>query len=144
MPYPTASIRYGRMVLENAYGPETLDLAMPFEVQIWNGTDFELHSDEICWAYNTADAVITDISPNTSVDANSGTINSGRPAAGAPIRLTAPGEGNTGNVQVEYPVPLYWQSDFDGDGVEENPQATATFGVYRGHDRVIYWQEVLN
>jgi MSHA biogenesis protein MshQ len=136
-----ASIRYGRMVLENAYGPETLDLAMPFEVQIWNGTDFELHSDEICWAYNTADAVITDMPPNTSVDANSGTINSGRPAAGAPIRLTAPGEGNTGNVQVEYPVPLYWQSDFDGDGVEENPQATATFGVYRGHDRVIYWQE---
>jgi len=26
----------------------------------------------------------------------------------------------------------------------QNPRATATFGVYRGNDRIIYWREVLN
>lgn len=136
-----ASIRYGRMILENAYGPENLDLEMPFEVQIWNGADFELHGDETCWAYDTADALITGTPPNTSVSVSSGTMSGGRPEPAAPLVLAAPGEGNTGSVQVEYPVPLYWQYDFDDDGVEENPKSTATFGVYRGHDRVIYWQE---
>ena len=32
-------------------------------------------------------------------------------------------------------------ADFNGDGSLEDPSALATFGVYRGHDRVIYWQE---
>ena len=85
--------------------------------------------------------MITGTPPNTSVSANSGTLSGGRPEPAALLVLAAPGEGNTGSVQVEYPVPLYWQYDFDDDGVEENPKSTATFGVYRGHDRVIYWQE---
>lgn len=136
------SIRYGRLVLENAYGPEILDLSVPFEAQIWNGSRFQRHTDESCWTYNTADVQVTGTPPNTAVDANTGTLDSGLPATGAPLVLSAPGEGNTGSVLVEYPVPLYWQDDFGGNGVADNPRATATFGVYRGHDRIIYWREV--
>ena len=33
------------------------------------------------------------------------------------------------------------KDDLDGDGGLDDPTATATFGVYRGHDRVIYWRE---
>lgn len=135
------SIRYGRLVLENAYGPETMALQVPFEAQVWNGARFTRHTDENCWAYNTADVLVTDTPPNTSVDARSGTLDSGAAESGEELVLTAPGEGNTGSVAIEYPVPTYWQDDFDGDGSVENPSATATFGVYRGHDRVIYWQE---
>lgn len=135
------SIRYGRLALENAYGPETMKLQVPFEAQVWNGARFTRHADENCWAYNTADAIVTDTPPNTSVDARSGTLNTGMAESGEELVLTAPGEGNTGSVTIEYPVPTYWQDDFDGDGSVENPSATATFGVYRGHDRVIYWQE---
>ena len=135
------SIRYGRLVLENAYGPETMALQVPFEAQVWNGARFTRHTDETCWAYNTADAIVTDTPPNTSVDAKSGTSSAGMAEPGKELVLTAPGEGNTGSVIIEYPVPTYWRDDFDGDGSVENPSATATFGVYRGHDRVIYWQE---
>ncbi len=136
-----ASIRYGRLFLENAYGPETMNLRVPFEAQIWNGSRFERHTDENCWAYDTADAVITDTPPNTTVDARTGTLVDGAPASGSELVLSAPGGGNTGSVQVRYPVPGYWQDDFNGDGSVEDPTAIATFGVYRGHDRVIYWQE---
>jgi len=38
-------------------------------------------------------------------------------------------------------VPLWLEADFDGDGSLDDPTGLATFGVYRGHDRVIYWQE---
>ena len=136
-----ASTRYGRLFLENTYGPETMDLKVPFEAQIWNGSRFERHTDENCWTYNTADAVITDTPPATSVDAETGTLTGGAPVSGAELLLEAPGEGNTGSVLVRYPVPSYWQDDFDGNGSVEDPTATVTFGVYRGHDRVIYWQE---
>jgi MSHA biogenesis protein MshQ len=135
------SIRYGRLVLENAYGPETMDLRVPFEVQIWNGTRFERHADENCWVYSTADAVITDTPPNTVVDGATGMLAGGAPQSGSEIVLSAPGEGNTGSIRVRYPVPGYWQDDFDGNGSKEDPTAIATFGVYRGNDRVIYWGE---
>ena len=135
------SIRYGRLALENAYGPETADLEVPMEAQIWNGSRFVRHQDEICWAYNTADAVITDTPPNTSVSPRAGVFDSGAPPSGQALILGQPGAGNTGQVTVRYPVPAYWQYDYDGDGSDEDPQAIATFGVYRGHDRVIYWQE---
>ncbi|WP_286221802.1 LamG domain-containing protein [Marinobacter apostichopi] len=149
LPATGTSIRYGRLVLENAYGPEDPNayastpraLQMPFEAQIWNGSRFTRHTDENCWVYNTADALVTDTPPNTSVDARSGTMTNGIAESDEELLLTPPGAGNTGSVMVEYPVPVYWQDDYDGDGTNENPSAIATFGVYRGHDRVIYWQE---
>lgn len=141
LPSSGTSIRYGRLVLENAYGPETMALQVPFEAQVWNGSRFMRHTDENCWAYNTADVVVTDTPPNTTVDARSGTMTNGIAEPDKELLLTSPGSGNTGSVLVSYPVPAYWQDDFDGDSSIENPSATATFGVYRGHDRVIYWQE---
>src|SRR5690554_2694478 len=35
----------------------------------------------------------------------------------------------------------YWERDPAPDELQ-NPRATATFGVYRGNDRIIYWREV--
>ncbi|MDY6980574.1 MAG: LamG domain-containing protein [Pseudomonadota bacterium] len=46
-----------------------------------------------------------------------------------------------GNVTVRGNAPGYLQFDWDGDGSEEDPEATATFGRYRGDDRIIYWRE---
>ncbi|MFO8025735.1 DUF6701 domain-containing protein, partial [Thiohalophilus sp.] len=46
-----------------------------------------------------------------------------------------------GNVTVRANTPGYLQDDWDGDGSEEEPEATATFGRYRGDDRIIYWRE---
>jgi len=135
------SIRYGRLALENAYGPETMELQVPFEVQVWNGVRFTRHTEESCWDYNTSDVIVTDTPPNTSVDPKSARLSGGTAETGEELLLIKPGEGNTGSVSMEYPVPAYWQDDFDGDGSVENPSAIATFGVYRGHDRVIYWQE---
>jgi MSHA biogenesis protein MshQ len=50
-----------------------------------------------------------------------------------------PGDQNEEGVR--FIVPIWLQGDFDGNGSLENPSALATFGVYRGNDRVIYWQE---
>ncbi|MFE8072910.1 hypothetical protein QQM79_17765 [Marinobacteraceae bacterium S3BR75-40.1] len=138
-------IRYGRLRLENAYGPETRDIEVPAEVQVWNGTAFERHVDESCWSYNTGNVNVTDQPPATSVNAQSGTANSGMLQDTAPLVLQAPGSGNTGEVTVTWPVNAYWRVDTDNDGAEDDdPLARVQFGVYRGHDRIIYWREKTN
>ena len=60
------------------------------------------------------------------------------------LELVAPGADKTGDVTVTYPVPRWLQDDYNLDGTltdPESPASLATFGVYRGHDRVIYWRE---
>jgi len=39
-------------------------------------------------------------------------------------------------------VAPYLQYDWSGTGTLSNPSASATFGIYRGDDRFLYWREV--
>ncbi|WP_421858241.1 DUF6701 domain-containing protein [Marinobacter salarius] len=140
-------IRYGRLELTNAYGPETSDIVVPFEVQYFSSAmdGFVRNQADSCWTYNTSTDVSLDQSGlsggSTSVDGVSDTLAAGRPKPGSELVLTAPGEPNSGDVLATFVVPIWLQDDFNGDGSLEDPSALATFGVYRGHDRVIYWQE---
>lgn len=52
-----------------------------------------------------------------------------------------PGLPDVGQVEVEYAVPVWLRDDFNNDGTLTSPRAQAQFGVYRGHDRIIYWRE---
>ena len=35
------------------------------------------------------------------------------------------------------------QYDWNGTG-DENPRGTATYGRFRGHDRIVYWRELVD
>jgi|GEM_PF-2228317 MSHA biogenesis protein MshQ len=138
-------IRYGRLRLDNAYGPETENLVVPATVEIWDGSRFVRNVDETCWAYTTGSAIVSGEPPETSVIPRSGKMVLGQPEETAQLELVAPGLQNTGEVNITWPVPGYWRVDADRDGSRDDlPEALATFGVYRGNDRIIYWQEVLN
>ena len=152
LPSPTpftpagVEIRYGRLSLNNTFGPETLDLTVPMRAQFWDGGRFTLNTDESCWVYDTDNDVTLDQSGlsggSTSVVSVTDSLVAGEPMDGSELVLTSPGEDKTGDVGVTFVVPKWLQDDFDGDGALENPTATATFGVFRGHDRIIYWREV--
>lgn len=116
-----------------------------------------------CWQYNPSGEAVD----GSSVEMNPGTVaenisaddvfglNMGEPDSGlnsgepdsedGRIWLRSlsgelqPGDENEESVTVV--VPIWLQDDFSGDGSLENPTATATFGVFRGHDRIIYWRE---
>ncbi|MEP1216477.1 MAG: DUF6701 domain-containing protein [Marinobacter sp.] len=139
---------YGRLQMENAYGPETSNLQIPFRAEYFTANGFTLNTADSCWLYNTATTVTLDQSGlsggSTSVVAASGSLEAGIPVPGNELILSAPGEGNRGNVRATFSVPLWLRGDFSEDGALEDPSALATFGVYRGNDRIIYWQEVLN
>ncbi len=128
-------IRYGRLQMENVYGPETVDeLFMPFSAEYWNGAGFVTNTDDGCTAWNTAD--ITDPEAYHSLVADSSVLAGG---VGGPLVLEP--NGDRGTDTLSWDMPIWLEGDWDQDGALEDPSATATFGVFRGNDRIVYWRE---
>ncbi|MBL4728421.1 MAG: DUF11 domain-containing protein [Gammaproteobacteria bacterium] len=201
----TETFRYGRLMIDNTFGPETEELAIPFRIEYWTGTDWAINTLDNCTvlSYNASednatlrsayyvddswedaldgngngqddgetvienDAVIanTDIiisisggltGESSGVDINGDDVDDDRP-----LITSAPGEGFEGSVLVEFDLnngTLYsldflsydWRSTVEIDVLDEiedgnyvnNPRGQVNFGSYRGHDRVINWQEI--
>ena len=141
--------RYGRMVVNNAYGPELLDLDVTLQSEYFDGAQFKLNTEDSCSSYIKTDATLSNytgdlagVAPVNVIEPSvlTAMIN-GRSPRMSPLLLEKPGAGNDGSVTVTLTVPNWLQFDFNGDLTPENPSGLATFGHYRGHDRVIYWRE---
>lgn len=141
-------IRYGRMVLDNAYGPETLPLAIPIRTEYFNGSTFIPNNIDSCTPYASTYALLDDFTSPLSVGdtlvSGAGTLLNG--ALGT-FTLSAPGVGKEGSLVLEYNLgtggaDLPWlQFDWEGDGSRLNPTAKATFGIFKGNPRLIYMRE---
>ncbi|GHF82878.1 DUF6701 domain-containing protein [Thalassotalea marina] len=163
-----SKIRFGRWVIENAYGPETSVLPVNMQVEFWDGTTWQTNELDNCTA-------LIEISSPTG--RKSGAIYSGGLAdgeyrlvelnsfnygntKGATIRTNtqfdqgrlvnkvifdAAGENNTPKLKFEYQVPEWLQYDWQGNSnFTDNPISELQFGLFRGNDRIISWREVGN
>ncbi|MFT3928994.1 MAG: hypothetical protein QM709_01750 [Spongiibacteraceae bacterium] len=145
----TTELRYGRLRLDSMSGPANLPLAIPMTTEYWNGTGFITNlADTSCTtiAINNSTVTLGPYSGNlnsgeTGFANTSGFITSGK--ASSLLQLNAPGNGNEGSVGVSFVNPWPWlQIDWNGDGsLDGNVSATASFGTYRGSDRIIFWLE---
>ena len=164
---PTSKeIRFGRVQLENSYGPETSNLPQPLSVNYFKDGQYVLSTDDGCTPYNSNKMTLTNISlinfssvtPLPDITSISGKFIEEIPLGETrAIELTAPGAGNIGQVCVSYDIYSWlkykWAIDEDNlqcpfvkadvDGLyNDNPRAVATFGIYRGNDRIIYQREI--
>ncbi len=150
--------RYGRLFINNAFGPEVLALSMPVRAEFWNSTAFIVNMMDSCTTLTDAPppggapadpdswgdfdlSVYTDsLAPGETTPAYSAILN----GTGA-LDLSAPGVGNTGAVRIDVRGPAWLRFDYDANPVtpDEDAHAEATFGQYRGNDRVIYWRELI-
>jgi MSHA biogenesis protein MshQ len=140
---PTGNLqRYGRAILFDTYGSSEAGttLALPLGIQYYDGIDFINHSDDVSSLFNSN---LLGCNP------------AGGSLACADIAVNAADVGNGGayylvknddkrgtltfvlNILADAP---YLQYDWFGGG-PTNPSANATFGVYRGDDRFLYWRE---
>ena len=142
------NLRFGRAYLENSFGPETANLPQPFSTQYLNASGSYVVNDlDSCTNYDASNILLTSGTLNkalTGVSTAIGQLDSGEARA---IILTAPGAGNQGTINVEYNIYDWLQYDWSWNGVDakvfnENPSAVATFGLFRGNDRIIYQREV--
>jgi hypothetical protein len=158
--------RYGRLLINNAFGPETEDLAITFRVEYFDGERFVVNTDDSCTVIDAADLTLVPgtytgnlddgetaiVTPQTT-EFHDGQVQ-GVEAATNPsdetFTATAPGEGNGGTVDVELdldalglPFLQFRWPEINAD-YNENPRAQLEFGQFRSHDRVIHWQEIYN
>ncbi|MBX2858674.1 MAG: LamG domain-containing protein, partial [Cellvibrionaceae bacterium] len=159
----SSGLRFGRLRLGDAFGPETHNLPVNFLVEYWDGRLWRRHLDDSCTsivrsAISYPSGTI-DNPANLNIALGSATTSGSYAAASASdIQFidgdagqffSAPGAGNTGSFAVDIDLNLYpWlRYDWDNNGSYNDsalPSARFNFGSYRGHDRIIYWQEVLH
>ena len=154
----TQILRHGRVVMDNTYGPETEILRMPTRAEYWDGSRWVLNTNDSCTTavYGLGSQVDNaglgynfdpDLVAGQSVVRSGGTatFQAGQfellwqavTSSGAPYRgqVTAP---------LDVPPWLEWYWNWNGvsPSVLTEPRASAYFGRYRGHDKIIYWREV--
>ncbi|VAX08160.1 MSHA biogenesis protein MshQ [hydrothermal vent metagenome] len=167
---PVINVYSGRLNIENAFGSELDDLAVPVTVQYFNGNSYVTNAlDSNC---STISLSLSDPDATDSLtagtggsagqtclwddDAESGSNNCSASSilpgpvseqfAEPPVAgnfnswLKAPGAGNTGNMDITGTAPVWLQYDWNGGGLID-PGGRASFGLFRGDDRIIYWRE---
>jgi hypothetical protein len=146
-------INYGRMTVGNAYGSELLPLNMAIKAQFF---------DSLSGSFIGA-AIDNCTSFDASVDINLGAATYTASLTAADLGLTGAGNlvgglasfvlhdnasstvgpGVTGDVSFIKSVPLYLQYDWDGDLVfTDDPGAKASFGIFGGNSRQIYYRQI--
>lgn len=150
------AMRWGRLALENAYGPELAALSVPLLLQSFNGSAFVPNSLDSCTSLPVAQLAMTSafgtvaapgplrvnaLNPNTTT-ATLGGFSGGIGS----LTLSPPGNGGDGYVDLRANLAaLPWlRFDWNGNGVHDNdPTARASFGIHKGRPRLIYQREVV-
>lgn len=143
-------MRFGRLALTGAYGPETAPLPVPWQVEYYDGSDFILNADDSCTQWQSAQLVWADkegrliadglTAPGFGFPATDFRVDAGD----AGLIMSAPGAGNQGVIalNVDLSGQSYLQHDWDGDGLfDDDPAADIVFGQYRSHDKVIFQRQ---
>ncbi len=140
---------YGKILVKNTHGPADMHLPMPIESQYWNGSEYEKIKEDSCLTFSNSGLNLVDATyfgalqqGETSIINGTALFNSGEET----ITLSAPGNDNSGAVvpfiDLDAVSLSYLKIDEDQDGTMDNPSGRATFGVFRGHDNIIWWEEV--
>ncbi|MFT6133049.1 MAG: MSHA biogenesis protein MshQ [Shewanella sp.] len=156
-----ANMRYGRLALESTYGPETEPLKVPIKAEYYDTGRWLLNTDDsgTSIAFNQSTDHIkllasgsADITSDINNISSTGSLLLGVADDSNDLLLNAPGDMGVVKLQLNPSNdPTGWSDylnyDWNGDGVidsDDHPEATVTFGQFRGNDRIIHWREVFN
>lgn len=146
-----AEFRYGRLRLANATGSELLALPVPLTAQYWDGRGFVANPADQCTALAAPGLTFYPQSTDNQLASGETAASYNAPlvAGAGNLRLSAPGTGNYGYLDVGVDAPDWlkynWDgSDQGGDGnlYDDAPRARAAFGRRRGSDAVIIRREI--
>jgi len=158
------NLRYGRLRLDDAFGPETAILPVNFATEYWAGSFFVTNPNDSCTkilrsaiTYQPPGNILTPA--NLTVPLTGGTTTGSYSSisateinftgGSAQHFFTAPTNKAQGAFNVDVDLTSYpWlRFDWNQDGNHSDislPTARFGFGSYRGHDRIIYWRERFN
>ncbi|NOH55732.1 MSHA biogenesis protein MshQ [Vibrio coralliilyticus] len=147
------ALRWGRLVINDTYGSEIATVRQRLELQHYQSNRFETNTDDSCTSFGAIGnfvftsgeyTVVTNGSP-TQPEVNASLVSATASSGESWIEFTPPGSGITGTITTSLNVNSLFpwlMDDEDGDGNFENSTSGLTqFGLYRGSDRVIWWNE---
>ena len=155
-------LRYGRWRTENVFGPENENLVMPSQTEYFDGSNFVLNSADNCSVIDPGMSVTDSSGSSVASPYNDIPIGDGSSSLAynptlvggeAGLVFAAPGLAPAGDEHygsagflLDLSSQPWLRFDWNGDDTldgNDDQQHSATFGQYRGHDRIIYWREVL-
>lgn len=155
-------IRFGRLRLVNAHGSELLDLPVPIETQYWTGSAFARNGADSCTRIDAANLRMGNWQRNLAACETSAALGGRFNAGRGNLRLSRPGAGNSGSVDLAVELGATASGSVCVGGVanattaanqpwlagawsagawDQNPAARASFGLYRGNPALIYSRE---
>jgi MSHA biogenesis protein MshQ len=159
------TMRFGRLRLQNSYGPVTVGQVVPLETQYWNGTSFVRNTDDSCTTLNREHVALSSYTLSLNACETAATPASVSFSGGqASLPIAAAGAGNTGRVlltpilgstsgqqycpakggaeaAVTSASRAYLQARWTGVSWNEDPSARATFGLYGQARNFIFYRE---
>lgn len=152
-------LRFGRIRMDNVYGPDSANLTMPVYAEYWNGNRWQVNSSDQCTSLTNVA-----LQPGT-------TVYKPAIASGQHVTRELPAEQShfwdgklqlvwhnhfdpraavdhryyRGEINAPLAVPAWMQFYWGWHNADplqsSDPRASAFFGRYRGDDKVIYWHE---
>ncbi len=163
----TTETRFGRLRLNNTFGSSLLDLPLPLSTQYYDGNFFVTNTADSCTTLSASDirfdfvagtpnlvACETHLSPAGAI-----TFASGQAA----VRLTKPGNGNDGAVDLAVNLgavasgnsctsaassaataanKTWLRGNWGSGSYNDDPRGRATFGIFKNADQFLYFREV--
>ncbi|WP_113907029.1 DUF11 domain-containing protein [Aliidiomarina celeris] len=151
--------RYGRLVLENIFGPEDQVLDIKAYIEYWDGTRFVPNEDDDNTSLNPLRFTILS-SPFVTDPTILGGATTVQNGALPPLSMSWQNEDapDIGEFEFSYILgddnlstlsstdqpwlKFNWSYTPATLGAFDNPRAFASFGQYRGNDRIIFWLEL--
>lgn len=153
--------RWGRVNLDNTHGSELTPLFVPLYTEFYNGNSFIKNTADNCTSFSVAqnfsisDAKDVDCSLATqyapvaigtgNVKARLNSTETELIISDNSINNKGSGAGNTGHIDITTKLSnsSWLRYDWNGNGTHDNcPTARATFGIYKGNEKQIYFREV--
>ncbi|QXC57235.1 MSHA biogenesis protein MshQ [Vibrio mimicus] len=151
---------WGKLVIQDVYGPETQPLEQPIYVEHYTSNGFVRTTDDSCTRLPDISGftlpsndytVLTSgvpVPPQVLAEHPAAQLNNGK----STIRFSAPGAGARGVIDSVLDLNnLMWLAERDDEKTligqpwqyyfKASTQGRAQFGQYRGSDRVIWWRE---
>jgi len=95
---PTTELRFGRLRLQNAYGPTNLPLPLRLETQYWSGGGFVLNAQDGCTRLNRSDIALSFSGALAACETAVQEASLAFAGGAATATLAAPGASNQGSV----------------------------------------------
>jgi MSHA biogenesis protein MshQ len=139
-------IRFGRLVLSNAHGSELLNLPVPIETQFWNVSGFARNTADFCTQFSDTDVSLSNWRRNLNAGDTSVSLSGRFDAGRGNLKLSKPGTGNTGSVDLALQLgaasQTWLRGRWTGGDYDQDPAARASFGLYRAGKPLIYLREL--